>query len=196
MDAVTAKRACWLTFLSSNRGIGRKEARLKSLAVHSWLQRNDWQWLQSNLPARKLRNPNTKRVDWLARDKQIAVQVAEVGQQWKSLPGKPRRVTVTAIGHELGISALLSKHIHKLPRTRIMLDEFLETDLQFASRRILCASQRFIAQSELPTFSDLMHSAGIGAHTRKVAGVESALRDCIEMIHQKVDSAVILRLPA
>jgi hypothetical protein len=128
-----------------------------------------------------------RRVDWSVRDKQIAARIAKVAEEWRNSSGKPRRVTVTAVCQELGIFAVVSKNIRKLPLTRAVLDEVTETILQFVMRRIAFAVQQFVSTGEIPTSSNLGRAAGIN-YTRNIDGVETALRDTLREIETSIES--------
>lgn len=191
-NGIEAKRQIWLEDLNSNPGLGRKEVRMKNAAVHAWLYRNDKEWLQAHLPPRQLAKANFRRIDWNSRDERLAAEVTRVAHEWKSATGKPRRVTVTAIGHELGVFALISKKIHKLPRTKAVLAQVVETTRDFALRRIVFASQEFIARSEVASLSDVKRISGIGSYVCRLAGVEEALLDAVRTIHNTVAPLQIL----
>jgi hypothetical protein len=71
------------------------------------------------------------------------------------------RVSISAIGKELGALALLQVKLDKLPLTRAALEEVVESREQFARRRLIQARKRFADQGEVPEPWELLRAAGI-----------------------------------
>ena len=72
----TKARKGWRTLLAEHGNIGIKLLRSLNPAVYAWLYRNDWQWLQQNLPVRGagIRSVGGVRIAWDQRD--IALSAA------------------------------------------------------------------------------------------------------------------------
>lgn len=104
--------------------------------VYTWLYRNDKEWLDLHSAPKQRILRNANRIKWDERDKKIAVQIHAAAQAIRELPDRPRQITVTAIGQNIGQLALLQRHLDHLPLTRAKLDEVVETRIAWAVRRI------------------------------------------------------------
>ncbi|HEU5374080.1 MAG TPA: TnsD family transposase [Ktedonobacteraceae bacterium] len=130
-------RAAWLTLLQADPTVGVKKLRNELPGVYIWLYRHDRIWLKEHRPAyvRKAK-AHRPRVDWEARDIRLADEVKKAASRLDNHPGRPVRVTVSAIGREIGQMALLQQHLNKLPRTSGALEECVESRETYAVRRI------------------------------------------------------------
>lgn len=104
--------------------------------VYTWLYRNDKEWLDLHSPPKQPIHRSANRIKWDERDKSIEVQIHGAAQAIRELAGRPRQITVTAVGIHIGQLALLQRHLDKLPRTRAKLDEVVEPRIAWAVRRI------------------------------------------------------------
>jgi len=75
--------------------------------------------------------------------------------------GRPRQVTVNAIGQHLDKNVLLTRQISKLPLTAKVLSEVIETREQIAVRRVRWATQFFLEKNINPAPSQLQLKAGV-----------------------------------
>lgn len=74
------------------------------------------------------------RVDWKARDYEMYQLVKKEIEHIKQLP-KCRRITISAIGTNIGHLAMLQKHIDKLPLTKALLEEQCESMVVYKKRK-------------------------------------------------------------
>ncbi|HKQ09488.1 MAG TPA: TnsD family Tn7-like transposition protein [Blastocatellia bacterium] len=157
-DALTYKerkradfRQMWLSTMAKEPGIEMKRLRKTLLRIYTWLLANDQEWLKSHrpLPSRKT-NHNSSSIDWVNRDKDVVSKVETAALQIKNAPERPRRVTISAIGKEIGLSGLLKQKLDKLPRTRKALERVAETLEQFAIRRIWWIAECYQKEGVVP----------------------------------------------
>ncbi|UTW70533.1 hypothetical protein KHA80_09235 [Anaerobacillus sp. HL2] len=73
------------------------------------------------------------------RDEEILKQVFTVIANLKGLP-KPVHINISRIGKEIGMLALLEKHLDKLPKTNDYIQRNIETTEEFQIRRVKWAA--------------------------------------------------------
>jgi len=159
--SLEAYRATWLATTQANPGEGIKILRSKAPGVYTWLYRNDKEWLQAHLPSRNKPKARPSRVDWEERDLQLAEEVKVAALLLKNLPGPPIRITISAIGREVGQLALIQKHLDKLPLTANNLLEHLEAREDFAVRRVHWAAENYRRKDIYPRRWQLLKHAGV-----------------------------------
>jgi hypothetical protein len=111
----------WLQLIADNYLLSLNKLRQLKPALYKWLYRNDLEWILKNPTRDKpIRKPYT-RVDWEARDRQLAeaarIAVTSLFQQQDS----PHAITISKIGKMIGELALLQRHLDKLPETKSVL---------------------------------------------------------------------------
>lgn len=116
-----SRRKEWLQLVADNSQLSTKGLRKLKPALYTWLYRHDNLWLISNSSRNKpVRSPN-KRIDWEARDRQMAEAVRNamisLGQQQES----SHAITISKIGKMIGALAILQQHLDKLPETKSVL---------------------------------------------------------------------------
>ncbi len=114
-------------------------------------------------------------VDWAGRDEELAGQIATVAAHIKHGPGKPKRVTVTAIGRALGKQSLFEAALAKLPLTRSVIKSVLESGEDFAVRRVHSAAQKLrLPGAAFPRWK-LVRAAGLHYRMERQPQVKAAL---------------------
>ena len=129
-------RAEWLAARRDNPALGRTILKNQFQRVYAWLRRNDREWLEANMPAKKQAALPSLRVNWENRDVELAEAAKVAATNLYNQTGRPSQVTLAAIARKLGQLALIQKHVDKLPCTSKLLDELAETREAFALRRI------------------------------------------------------------
>lgn len=131
------QRALWLSLATHHPSASKTELRRLSPGVFAWLYRHDHAWLSQNSPtSQKAAALTLGTRNWQFNDAAYSGQVSPVAEKMRLQPGRPKQITITAIAHQLGISAAIYKHPEKMPLTRAALKEFSESREQFAIRRI------------------------------------------------------------
>lgn len=166
---LTARRESWLQACAANPAAGVKEIRLVDGADYSWLYRHDREWLRAHSP-RKPHPPPVRRVDWDERDASLASQVISAAAEIRNSPGRPMRVTMRAIGIQLGVTALLENELVHLPRTKAALTMVVESKEEFANRRLQLAAEKLKRQGESLRGWRLIRVAGLRPeHSNRLA---------------------------
>lgn len=145
-------REQWIGLLQNHSEKSITEIRILNPKIYSWLYRNDKEWLRSNYPETKKPIVDTfkKRVDWDQRDQETARKVELIAKEILLETNKLIRVTKNEIGRRLDMLSFLSKNLDKLPNTKEVLNESLESVEQFQIRRI-----KYIVGSLRNTKSDI-----------------------------------------
>ncbi len=155
------KRNAWLTTMQAYPEAGMKILRGKNPSLYTWLYRNDKTWLQEHKPLPKKPKQQSSRVDWEARDLQLAEEVRAVTLRLKNLPGRPVCITISSVGREIGRLALLQKHLDKLPKTADTLNSLIENREDFAIRRVYWVIEQYHNYHIKLSEWELIRKAGI-----------------------------------
>ena len=129
------KKDIWLNLQQENPKLSKTEIIKLVPDVYAWLYRHDKQWLNNNSPKLQKPKASVNKVDWNQRDKEILEQVKDVVKKLNQVE-KPIRITVGTIGKNIGLKALLEKHLDKLPETKKYLELVTETLEDYQIRRI------------------------------------------------------------
>lgn len=133
-NEVAKKQAEWLSVIEDNKGLSVTMIRAIEPALYSWLYRNCTEWLRDNSP--KCERKQTKSlIDWKQRDFELKEKVLLIVENsLRMVP--PVRITLSRIGKEIGKRSLLEKHLELLPKTKNILDQFVEDIPSFQIRRL------------------------------------------------------------
>lgn len=148
-----------IDLIRSNPDKSRSELRSMAEAEYYYLSVNDCEWLERHLPKPKLRKQYRCRINWFRRDEELSEQVPFVVKRIKESPGKPQRISITSIGKFIGKLNMI-RNLDKLPNTKKILDEFVESKEDFGIRCVLYAAQKLKRQGEKLTKSKIMREAG------------------------------------
>lgn len=156
-------RTNWLKAVESNEGKSKTEIRKIAQAEYAWLYRHDREWLDTNSPKPlKRRKYSDNRVDWAKRDNEIAEKVKEVANEELNNPlKKPERLTISSIGKKIGELSLLQKHLNKLPKTKKLLGDVIESIEEFQIRRVKYVAQQIREREELVREWMIVREAGL-----------------------------------
>jgi hypothetical protein len=157
-------RAIWLSAMKDHPEAGTGKLAHMDLRVYIWLWYYDRAWLNLHKPPPQTKKgkPSGPRVDWKERDTQLAEQVRQSAQRLVNLPGRPIRVTATAIERDIGIARLLSSESRaKLPLTAHALSEVTDSYETLAVRRIQWTVNQYRLEEASPTRMQLIGRAGI-----------------------------------
>jgi hypothetical protein len=178
------KRTQWLTLMQAHPGAGVSLLQSKEPRLYSWLYRNDKMWLSAHRPLyKKLKQPHS-RVDWQARDLQLADKVRCAVLRLKDLPGRPVRISIASIGREIGQLTLLQQSLDSLPRTAEILREVVDTSETFAVRRVWWAMRSFSQEHIYPTRWQLMKRASVD-YLRIWPEVKRALDTAMQILQRE-----------
>lgn len=123
----------------------RTEIKLLNRKLYVYLQKNDRDWLESELPPRRKGYSIKSTVDWNKRDYEILEMVKSFVENFNKGDERPKWINLNIIGKSLNIYTLLNKHLDKLPSTKEYLEEVIETRDEYRVLKIKWAI-KFIAE--------------------------------------------------
>jgi Tn7-like transposition protein D/TniQ len=182
-DNLDSYRTEWLKILEKYPSATRTFLCRNFPHFYNRLRAYDVEWLEMHLPlldkTRKPRQSPTRCVDWSSRDAQLAVAVRLSAYNLKNKLGHPIRVTRGSIGRAIDRKALLDTYLNKLPLTKEVLAQVVESHEEFAIRRIKWAAECFHQENIHPTRTQLVcrvsMQSKIAANPQVQAAVEQAL---------------------
>jgi hypothetical protein len=135
------------SFILGNPTYTRTEVRKHLKKQYAWLYRHDKEWLFEHLPISQKRtncNPWSKsRVDWNLRDEEVYSKLESLYSRIITEINAPR-ITKSFISKMLNNSSNLYKNIEKMPKTRKLLSEIVESVQEHQKRRIIKTYQDLI----------------------------------------------------
>jgi hypothetical protein len=167
-------RTKWLYTINRNRNIKLKALRQKSPRVYAWLRQNDFEWLKGHRPRSERHIQSTSSINWRRRDAEYVTAVRDAALQIKNAYGRPIRITKTAIGKTIGALTLLQQKLHKMPLTTRILENVVETRVEFAIRRIWWTVKLYREENLLPQTWQLILRANV-YKLRNVAKIKEAI---------------------
>lgn len=114
---------------------------------YAYLYRHDRDWLFKKLPSKCRQISVNKIVDWSTRDDKYCELIKRLYEELMVLE-KPVRITKSLIGKRLGISSKLEKYLHKLPKTKKLLNKVTESVPEFQIRRCCKIIDRMLQETE------------------------------------------------
>lgn len=170
-----SKRTEWLQLREEHPDCGTKQLRNTAPALYAWLYRNDRNWLTEYTPTRKAPPVQKSHVNWPERDEEFAGKVSVAVLKIRNAPGKPQRITRSAIAKILGKQSLLQRGLAKLHMTRIVIENVVESKEDFAVRRVHMAAARL--RETIGPFRrwQLVKEAGLHYHLEQNARVKNAI---------------------
>ncbi|MGC2236769.1 MAG: TnsD family Tn7-like transposition protein [Pyrinomonadaceae bacterium] len=127
---------------------------------YQWLMRNDTEWMKNHLPD-VLNVPRKKEtLDWKKIDAELSPKVEEACKKiYLTIPLK--RVCITEIIREVGFKKWIEKRHLKLPKTKKVIDENLESLEDYMIRKLKQAESLYIKERKIPDRDKLMRRAVI-----------------------------------
>lgn len=158
-DDLGRYRSAWLAAMRPGAGVN--DMRSHAGAAYAWLYRHDRTWLNAHKPPRRRACPDGPHVDWDERDGKCAQAARESALRLRSTSGRPQQITIAAIGRDIGQIALLQQRLDKLPQTAAVLDEVVESRLEYALRRIQWTEAQYRDEDVDPKRWEFVRRAGI-----------------------------------
>jgi hypothetical protein len=171
-------REDWRALRESNPEATRGALRSKNYYTWWWLSKNDPEWLEEHMPTRLPKRPSPKRNDWEKIDQDLSHQVRASVQRIRSIPGRPGRVTLSAIIKDVGQQSWLERYLHKLPLTAQVIAEDVESYEDHLIRRLEWAAGCFHDEGIIPTRIKLLRYAG---EHRSIVKSQK-IQECIDAI--------------
>ncbi|WP_165770728.1 TnsD family Tn7-like transposition protein [Bacillus cereus] len=129
------QREKWKKLIEKYPNLTREQLRRCSKGAHIWLYRNDRKWLEENSPTVKKGTSKLERIDWKKRDALLSEKVEEAVKHIKNRKGKFQRVTITTIAKYIDGYSYIPKYLSKLPRTKKIIEQYIETDKEYLYRK-------------------------------------------------------------
>lgn len=164
-----------LNLLAQYPDLGRTRVRQKAPALFAWLRRHAKDWLYANLPPHQRSRRTGTRVDWSHRDRATVEQLADAAKRLLAKPGRPVRLTATAITKTARLQSLVSAYARLLPRSVIVLAQLQESREEFAIRRLLRAADELQRVQGTLRSWELIRKAGIRPELAHSPGVSSCI---------------------
>lgn len=168
----------WLALQKEYPDSSKTELRNMNTRLYTWLYRNDREWLNSNSPKKKKASITNKRIDWSKRDEELTEVVKGVVDSIMQSSERPERITIGLVGKKIGQSALLEKHLQKLPLTHAYLSSKVETVQDFQKRRIKWAIET--SEADDIVWWKIAKKAGIGENSKRVNDLKEYYLDLIK----------------
>jgi hypothetical protein len=168
------RRREWMFAMRQSPQAELKTLRRQFPRLYASLCKHDSEWLKTNRPPKRKRGRRVSSVDWKKRDAKFEIRVRDTASRLLLLPGKPKRVTKTAIARDLRQVTLLQQKLTKLPRTAKMLSAVEESREEFAIRRIRWAADSYMRIHEVPKRWELTQKANV-YRLRNISTVKRAI---------------------
>ena len=129
-----SRRIEWIGLRKKFPGLSTTELRSRLPACYAFLHRHAREWLCLNCPPRRESRAQPPRVNWAARDSRLADGVDNAKEIILSKCEPPRRISLAALGRQLGALSWIQKHPAKLPLTIKKLTVVVESREVFLAR--------------------------------------------------------------
>jgi transposase-like protein len=157
-------RKRWADAIAANPTITRKELRAMDSKADQWLHMYDADWVADNSPPSKSKLPK-----WAYNDDEYAERIENAAKQIRSSPGKPKRISVMALGKYSGIPKLYRILASgRLPKTHAAVKACSETPEQWQHKKIKWAVQQMRDSGEVITVYKVRRRATIEDPKRKL----------------------------
>ena len=179
---IDEQRQRWQKLCVEQSDATTTQLRQQSPALYTWLYRHDRAWLVLNSSTKKFTVRVDKRVNWEARDRELATQINAVAIALQQQSNPLVQLTKTRLSAETGQKSLLEQHIHRLPLSRAALARMSETAEAFAVRRIEAVLQQLLEQRRVVLRWQMMPLAGLRQERADHPIVAEALAKALHML--------------
>lgn len=136
---VAADRRAWRELSAQFPTAGAKVWRLKRPDLYMRLYRHSPVWLRAWNAVRRKSQMAARpgRIDWKSRDRELTRKLpAAFGALVTGAHSKRHRVSVASLQRQLRMTGVHQNQLAKLPKLRVALDRWSETQEQFLKRRL------------------------------------------------------------
>lgn len=134
--------------------VARRNAFLEAYTTHlakqspnySWLFRHDRTWLRKHIACNHKKLADTDRVDWSLRDHSMAERLRSAIERVRALPGRPVRLSLSALSRALSVPNDAFRQKNKLPQSTAIISISLESQHDFQIRKIHWAAYTIVQQ--------------------------------------------------
>jgi hypothetical protein len=153
-------RKKWNIVLKKNPEANRDKLIKLAAFEYQWLMRNDTEWMEKHLPE-VLKVPRKKEIlNWQKIDDELSPKVERACKEiYATMPLK--RVCITEIIRKIGFKKWIEKRHLRLPKTKNVIDENLESLEDFMLRKLKLAESLYIKERRIPNQNELVRRAVI-----------------------------------
>jgi hypothetical protein len=180
-------RQAWLLLMEEHPGVGMNVLIGKLPNIYSWLRRNDPEWLKAHRPLSQRKVPPPRQIDWERRDKEVAEAVKASAHRLKNTNGFLIKLTLTALGKDTGYQKVFARYLDKLPLTKQVLSQVVETREDYAIRRILWVAHCYQEEHICPTRSQLVERANVVKEIAALPRVKEAIENALVTVTSSID---------
>ncbi|WP_016994715.1 TnsD family Tn7-like transposition protein [Lysinibacillus boronitolerans] len=161
LERIEDRRQVWLQLQELYPNHSKTELRKIHPAVYTYLYRYDRNWLEMNSPKPTSRKAINKRVDWEKRDEELLEKVKKATADLLARTENLRRITIKALGDEIGELALLEQQLNKLPNIKEYIEGVRESEDEYRKRRIYLLIERMQTKGEPIREWQMIRKSGI-----------------------------------
>lgn len=184
-----SKRMQWRNLRADHASAGRAELRKLEPALWAWLYRNDRRWLFQQAPVPNVRPAPGERVNWAAKDQQLALELSSHAQSIIDAPGRPIQITRAELARRAGSTSVFSTKVtRRLPLATAAAAKLVESRETFAARRIRWAASQCMEVARVPTTWELARLAAL--REDMATGLRCELEAAVQEIEQRVGLGV------
>jgi hypothetical protein len=140
-----------IELIESTTNINRNRIRKLLGKEYDWLRRNRTEWFNNNMPKPNSQKRDSalafKKVDWNQRDIELCAKVRKVLDEILS-ENKFIRITISYISRKVNYSPLF-EHLDKLPLTKALVLENIESNDKFHIRKINTVVEELLKEGKL-----------------------------------------------
>jgi hypothetical protein len=128
-----------------------------------WLRKHDKKWLAVRLP-KEIRSNLPKASNqnkWSSLDVDLSRKIQAVVDELLARKERLVRITLNRIEDEVRKAGFLGRNLNRLPKSKALLDRYLETVDQFQIRRIRLVTERLQETGQITTIPALRKAASI-----------------------------------
>lgn len=118
------------SFIADTRGCCRDKT------GYSWLYHHDRAWLKEYIVSHGFKRAPKNRVDWVARDKEVALKLTLARDNILLMDGKPIKVTQASLVKYAGYSYEFRRQKAKFPESISLMGLILESEHDYQIRKI------------------------------------------------------------
>jgi transposase-like protein len=179
-------RKLLLDALAERPDAGRCEIQRNLGAPYNWLYKNDRSWLYSHLPSRKPTTGPPARIDWDQKDLECVAAVRAEADKILTSPGRPVRISSTAIARNLRIIEIVSKRPEKIPLTVQALEEVAESIDDHVIRRILWVGKCYSEEGISPAPWQVGATAGLRWDQCKIPKFKTVIEEDVTQLSDQL----------
>lgn len=185
-DAKEYYRSEWLKVLKAKPDASRKQLMDKANFLYLWLRKNDNDWIEAHLPPKRKVDRKVTHLDWRVIDSELSAKVELAVKDIKERPGRPVRISKSAIIRLVGNQPWLEMRLNKLPKTAQVLATHLESQEALLLRRAQWAAKAYAKENIYPTKHQFTQRIGARTISGRTALVQRAINIAVEGLKEPV----------